>query len=148
VADPEIKEPSSHLTIPYNGEERELFMSFLRLNSILRFIEDPNRVILMTIDPDLVENVLRILLAPKGGAGEMFNFELDEEAIPMEDVDKVLNWAQDHLTYFFMKRFQEVAVKAAQLEPIAKRLQSSLPGSEASSSETASAGPSAQSQAA
>lgn len=122
--------------------EKVLFFSFLRQNSLLRFIEGPTQVINMRVDPDLCENVLKILLADKGGPGQMTTLELDETMIDGDDVDRIINWVQDHLTYFFMKRFQEMAQRAATLEPTAKALASSAAGSEASASSTAAAGPS------
>lgn len=138
--------PADRLTIHYGiGDERAektLFMSFLRQNSLLRFIDSPVDVINLKVNPDLCENVLRILLADKGGPGKMMEFELDEDAIDGADVDRILDWVQDHMTYFFMKRFQEMADKSRVLEPIAKALQSSSAGSEPSPSPKASAGPS------
>lgn len=139
-------QPEDRLTILYgekdNRQPKELFFSFLRQNSVLRFIDNPAQVINLKVNPDTAEAVLRIMLADKGGPGKMMEFELDEDLIANEDVDKILDWVQGHLTYFFMKQFQEMAEKAKHLEPTAKALQLSALGSESSTSETASAGPS------
>lgn len=121
-------------------EDKTLFFSFLRQNVLLRFIEGPPQVINMRADPDLCEVVLKVLLAEKGGAGKSLDVELDEDAISGDDVDRVISWVQDHMTHFFMKRFQEMAQRAAALEPAAKALQSSALGSAPSGSPTASAG--------
>lgn len=125
--------PEDRLTIQYGpqGERQDkvLFMSFMRQNSLVRFMDSPVDVINLKVQPDLCESVLRIMLADKGGPGKMMEFELDEDQISGGDVDRILNWVQDHMTYFFMKRFQEMAEKAKQLEPIAKGLQSSQDGS-------------------
>jgi len=141
------KQPEDRMSVEYGppGERQEkpLFMSFLRQNSLCRFMDSPIAVVNLKVDPDLSENVLRVMLADKGGAGQMMSFELDEDMISGEDVDRILSWVQDHMTYFFMKRFQEMAEKARVLEPIAQALQSSQTGSDPSPSETASAGPSA-----
>jgi len=139
-------QPEVRLTIMYGEkgqrQEKELFFSFLRQNSILRFIDNPHQVINLKVNPDTAEAVLRIMLADKGGPGKMMEFELDEDLIVGEDVDKILDWVQGHLTYFFMKQFQDMAQRAKDLEPTAKALQSSALGSENSTSETQSAGPS------
>lgn len=139
--------PEDRITIRFkkdDGEvvERVLFMSWMRQNSISRFLTTPQDVIYLLADPDNGENVLRIMLAEKGGAGEMLKGELPEDAISAEDYERVLVWVQDHMTHFFMKRFQDLALKAKALGPMAKALMSSAPGSPGSDGQTASAGPS------
>lgn len=140
-------QPNDRITITHNGEPRELFMSWLRKNSILRFVDNPTQIIWLSSEPDLIENVMRIMLAPKAGAGGMFEHELTEEEVNEDDVQRVMAWVQDHLTYFFMKRFQDMAERGKVLEPIAKGLVSSVNSSTDSTSTTPSAGPSTPSQA-
>ncbi|AKU43547.1 tape-measure chaperone [Caulobacter phage Seuss] len=140
--------PEDYLTITHNGEPRELFMSYLRKNSILRFVDNPTQIVWLSSEPDLIENVMRIMLSPKAGAGGMFEHELTEEEVSEDDVQRIMNWVQDHLTYFFMKRFQDMADRGKLLEPIAKDLLSSVGSSNSSTSETPSAGPSTPSPAA
>ena len=123
---PEIPEielqepPADRLTIKYKGESRELFMSFMRQNALLRYVDNPTTILTIGIDPDLSEAVIRAML-----------------------VEKITDWVSEHLTYFFMKRFQSMAERGKRLEPIAKALQLSVAGSGGSGSETAPAGPSA-----
>ncbi|AKU43546.1 tape-measure chaperone [Caulobacter phage Seuss] len=93
--------PEDYLTITHNGEPRELFMSYLRKNSILRFVDNPTQIVWLSSEPDLIENVMRIMLSPKAGAGGMFEHELTEEEVSEDDVQRIMNWVQDHLTYFF-----------------------------------------------
>lgn len=138
-----LVQPEDRITITYEGAERTLFMSFLRQNSLLRFINAPTDVIYLPSNPDLCEVVLKIMLADKGGAGKMLEMELDEEAMTSDDYERVISWVQDHMTYFFMKRFREMALRAQVLEPMAQALQSQAGGSVSSTSETAVAGPSA-----
>jgi hypothetical protein len=139
--------PADRLSIQYGPAdertERVLFFSFLRQNSLLRFIESPTDVINLRVNPDLSETALRIMLADKGGAGQMLNFELDEDLISYEDVEAILEWVEGQMTHFFMKRFRDMAQKAQLLEPLARDLQSSATGSANSTSPPPSAGPSA-----
>jgi hypothetical protein len=134
-------EPEARLTIQYEGKPRELFMSFLRLNALLRLIEDPTHAVRVMLDPDLSEDTLKTLLSPSIRNGEHFTFDLDDTLISNEDCERVLDWAQDHLLYFFTKRFQQIGQKAKDLEPLAQALLSLAPGSSPSTSETTSAGP-------
>lgn len=140
MSDIELKAPDSRLTVTYRGEQRELFMSFLRMNSCLRMLGEPERLSVMLLDPDTCELMLRVVLAEKGQTGR--DVELQDDDLSDEDVDRILLWVQEHLTYFFMKRFQQLGDKTRALEPIAQRLKSSLVGSEVSSSSEPSAGPS------
>lgn len=121
--------PEDRLVVTHLGAPRELFMSFLRKNSILRFVENPTQIIWLSSEPDMIENVLRIMLSDKAGPGGMFEHELTETEISEDDVQRIMAWVQDHLTYFFMKRFQEMAQRGAVLEPLAKNLQKDLPSS-------------------
>lgn len=140
-------QPDDRILITHNGEQRELFMSYLRKNSILRFVDNPTQIIWLSSEPDLIENVMRIMLSPKAGPGGMFEHELTEDEVNEEDVQRVMNWVQDHLTYFFMRRFQDMAARGKVLEPIAQSLVSSINSSAASNSTTPSAGPSTPSPA-
>lgn len=116
------------LTVKFRGEDRILFASYLRLNSWLRVVGNAGNIPNILVDPDLSENILRVALAEKGGAGEMFSFELVEGDVSNEDADRILFWAQDHLTDFFMRRLQKINENAAELEPKAKALESQLVG--------------------
>jgi hypothetical protein len=127
-----VDELKDKISITYAGQQRELFMSFLRLNSCIRVLGgDVNNIAMMMVDPDMGENILRVLLAPDGGAGAMFDFTLNENEIGPEDVDTILLWAQDHLTAFFVKRFQQAQASAKKLEPMIVAQESQLDGSPA-----------------
>lgn len=137
------QKPDDRLKIKFSGEDRELFMSFQRLNSLLRNVDDPRQILNIAVDPDLGEAVLRVALAPTSDPGSAFEFTLVDDMVSNEDVERILDWSMDHLTYFFMKRFQKVATRAAELEPIAMALASSQAGLAPLISPTAVAGPSA-----
>lgn len=138
----DLEKPDDRLTVNYKGEDRSLFMSYLRLNSCLRVLGDPERLGSLLLDPDLGESVIRVMVAPKGGAGEMFDVELEEEDLSGEDCRRIIDWVQDHLSYFFLSRFQETGKKFELLEPVAAALKSSLTGFDVSTSSEPSAGPS------
>lgn len=140
--DPELKRPNPRLEITFQGAPRVLFMSYLRQNSCLRVLGDPENLQAILVDPNISEMVLQVMLAKNAGAGEMFDTKLNEEDLEYEEVDRILKWVMEHLTYFFMTRFQMLGDQTKQLGPMVTRLQSSLIGSELSSSSEASAGPS------
>lgn len=130
--------PNERLSIQYKGEDRELFMSYLRLNQCVRVLGSPQDLPTMMLDPDTIETMLAVALAD----GPLKDFELQHDDLTHEAVDAILQWVQDHLVYFFMKRFQQLVEHKQQLEPAAQALKSSLLGSGASTSSAAAAGPS------
>lgn len=132
------KSPEPRLTIKFKDTEKELFMSYQRLNSCLRILGSPDNVAVMLIDPDLCEQLLGTLLSPK--ANDFI--ELDEMDVSTEDYDRIVIWAQEHMTDFLLKRFQQIGQTAAALEPKAKDLLSQHLGSLASNSNAPSVGPS------
>lgn len=138
----ELQEPpKDRMTVKYKGADKELFMSFMRQNALLRYVDDPTRVMMIGVDPDLSEALLRVMLAEK--ITDIHDFELEEGDLSNQHSEEIIEWVSEHLTYFFMKRFQSMADRGRRLEPIAKALQSSVAGLDNSGSGTASAGPSA-----
>lgn len=126
----ELDKPSDHLVVTFRGQRRELFMSFLRLNSCVRMLGEPDRLATIMLDPDMAEAVIKIMVAEKGGAGEQFDVELADTDLSGDDVEAVLLWVRDHLAHFFLKRYQQLGEQAKQLAPVTEALRSSLLGSE------------------
>ena len=105
-------------------------MSFLRQNAVLRVIGEPENMGAMLIDPDVTEMILRIFLAAKPSLTDAADMELTEDALDTETVENILAWVQEHMTYFFVKRFQLVSNQQAALKPLADNLKSLQSGSE------------------
>lgn len=136
----DYKRPNDRLSITYKGEQRELFMSFLRKNSLMRVLGSPDALPTMMLDPNISEMSLQVLLAEGGGAGKFADVELNENDLSEEDADAILKWASDHMAYFFLMRFRQLGSQAKDLEPLVMSLKSSLTGSQGSSSSEVSAG--------
>ena len=113
------------LKIKFNGEDKELFMSFIRLNSCIRATGNGEEFGGVIADPDQGELLLKILLAEK--SQNVMDVELDEDSISPAEYDKVLNWVSEHLTGFFVSKLKEAQGRAAQLEPLRAELQKSQP---------------------
>lgn len=136
-----FERPPERLTIQCGGSEKVLFMSFARLNNCLRAIEDPDRLPVMMIDPDVSDLIIRLMLAPTPTTDPR-EVQIGEEDMSMDTIDDILLWVRDHLSAFFLKRFQQVGAQLAKMEPEAARLVSSLTGSAGSTSNEPPAGPS------
>lgn len=113
------------LKIKFAGEEKELFMSFMRLNSCIRATGNGEEFAGVIADPDQGELLLKIMLAEK--AQNALDVELDEDSLTPADYDKVLQWISEHLTSFFVNKLKEVQARAADLEPLRDALQKSQP---------------------
>lgn len=141
---PKPAKPDEHLTITHKGQSRELFFSFTRQNMLLKHFPEPTNAFEAMIDPHMADTVLAILLVenPK----HIDSFELEEKDVSNADIEKVLNWAAEHLIYFFVSKFQQIAEKATALEPLMQALEahrSFTAGSTGSTSTSPVAGPSA-----
>lgn len=96
-------------TIKVGEDERELFMSYnlLRhLSSMFGAIQD---LPMMASDVSLhAQFIGKILAGPELKYDET---KLDDEIfeqIPLDDVDKMTNWAVEHVTDFFLKRAESL----------------------------------------
>ena len=119
--------PADRKTFTINGAPVPIFMSFQRLNSLLRILETAERLPLITVDPDISEPCMRVLLS-KDTAGQ-FAVDLDTYEIENATYDLMITWCQEHLIHFFTKRLGEMVSQNTSLEPVVKGLQSSLTGS-------------------
>ena len=102
---PKPTAPDDRKTFKVNGESVKVFMSFQRLNSLLRILETAERLPLITVDPDISEPCIRVLLAPT--AAEQFDIDLDKFEIENDVYEEMIIWCREHLVHFFMKRLQE-----------------------------------------
>lgn len=137
-----VEEPKDKLTIVFKGGSRELFMSWQRLNSVLRVVGHPSNLPNMMVDPDIGEGIIKVMVANTGTPEAMFDVVLEENDLSITDFDKILLWARDHVTSFFVRRLQQTGDYAKALGPMITALQSSVNGLGVSSSNVAVAGPS------
>lgn len=113
------------LKIKFADEEKELFMSFMRLNSCIRATGNGEEFAGVVADPDQGELLLKIMLADKGQ--NVLDVELDEDSLTPADYDRVITWVSEHLVSFFVSKLKEAQARAADLEPLRAELQKSLP---------------------
>lgn len=118
--------PVPRRSFKINGEDVEIFMSFQRLNSLLRVLETPDRLVSIAVDPDLSEGCMCVLLAKK--QREQFEVDLEDYGIEEEVYDQMILWCRDHVTHFFTKRLKEAVAENEALRPLVTGLQSSLVG--------------------
>ena len=134
---------SDKIIVKVNGEDREIFMSFGLLNELTKIVEDPARVTAISVDNDLRDMVLKSLLATRKVSGKVENpCDLDDTEISVEDVERLLAWGAEHTLGFFLRSLQKVMELTKKNEKEMTALASFASGSQGSTSETPSAGPS------
>lgn len=134
-----IEAPGSRKTFKVNKDtDLKVFMSFQRLNSLLRILGTGDNLPLLTIDPDLSEGCMRVLLAPK--AVDQFAVDLEDYEIEPDVYEEMILWCRDHLTYFFTKQLRLLGEQNQKLAPEVSSLALSLAGSAPSTSAPAPAG--------
>ena len=119
------------ISVKFNGEDREVFMSFGLLNSLTKVIGDPTRIPAVGVDPELREDVLSELLADRKPSGKISKpiEDIDDIEIPIEDVELLLNWASEHVMGFFLRSLNKAAELQKKHAPAMTALLSSLDGS-------------------
>lgn len=135
---------SDKLSVTVNGTDYTLFMSYSVLNRLTRLagnLEDFNG---MFVDPEVQEQVVFecVKRKCKPADAKMADLSLEDFEIGVEDADKIVTWAGDHVVDFFLKAFNNAQNASKRMEPLAQNLMSSLDGTETSTSKTPSAGPS------
>jgi len=133
------------LTVTLNGEKHTLLMTYGLLNSLATQVSDVEDVTNLGFSAESRTATLIAVLTRKGKTGCFDEVDLDviEE---IDEIDKVLDWASDHVFNFFMRRLRKAQEGLTKLsietEEMAGSLEQLTPGSEASASKSPSAGPS------
>jgi hypothetical protein len=102
MADAPVTKDTIDLT--YNGRTKEVFMSFGLLNEISRAVGDVEQIGMISVDPDMRETVLKILLSERDEEGNIVkNFNMITAKITMDEVNRLIEWVADNVFDFFLK---------------------------------------------
>jgi hypothetical protein len=97
------------VTTPENAaEDREIFMSFGLLNSLVRVLGDPSRTAAFDLDPDLAEQVILLTLIPRSATGKPIGKfeEFECPGLDPEEAFKLFDWVKGHVLDFFVRRLR------------------------------------------
>jgi ABC-type Fe3+ transport system substrate-binding protein len=126
---------SDKLTVTINDEERELFMSFGLLDELTRIVKDPARIGSINLDPDLRQEFLTATFAKRKKSGKIEEpTDFDDLDVSIEDIEKTISWAQEHVLNFFVRSFRNIQKVTEQYQTEITDLTSSLAGSKGSAS--------------
>lgn len=139
---------SDKLTITVNGQQREVFMSFALLSSMVRVVGSVDDLGQAILDPSVRDALVVVALAPRDGEKKLEDYSVADFNLSVQDGDRLVDWIMEHVLDFFMKRI-EMAKNLSESETGKKleSLMSSIAGSLASRSKKPSSGRSASKEA-
>jgi len=102
--------PAKELDIVVDGETRTLKMSYGLQDKLLRLVKDTNEVGNIFTDPEIRNPIISELLAERSNTGRVIGQlrQPDEYEIDLEEVDKLLAWAVDTVTSFFIRSLESL----------------------------------------
>lgn len=126
------------------GAVEELFMSYALLRSLCSFVGSFERVDVTFMMPEGFDSVLAIVFGPRDTRGRLIDdpdFATDALPYSIDELHRVVNWSQEHVTSFFLKRLQDLARMGQTAAPELQRLNSLLAGLQNSTSSALPVGP-------
>ena len=116
--------PSKTLTLESG---RELTMPYLVFNDILRFVGTLEEAMTgLLTNQDTRDLVLRRVFTDSSVPVEDIKdlIKVEELEVDIFEIDEILGWVMEHITYFFMKTAERLQAGAAKFPEIAKRMSS------------------------
>ena len=131
---------SDHLEVSLNGQPEKLFMSYALLNRLTVLLGGPDNVPLMAGDPDMQEKVLLEIFTKREKKNVVYVPEsLEEIAVPMAEVDLILDWVGVHITDFFLQATEKALKQALKNKNRQQALQATVIGLQPSPSPNSAA---------
>lgn len=137
--------PSSEIEVSIAGSVRVIKMSFGLLRELAGLVGDIEQLQRLFLDPEALAAIYSLVLTERGPAGRPLGDMYDGEYPEFDDMvdsERLLEWTQEHLVAFFLKRVKGVENLFTRIYPEVERLNSAVSGLASSGSKTRSAGPS------
>lgn len=146
MAKDNVKRPDKELKLPESG--MTLTMTYVIFNDILRFVGGIEEAMtLVMTNQDTRDLIVRRLLTDTKKAIEDIGDLIPPEEVELDifEIDDVLTWAMEHITYFFMKTATSMQAAVGNYPQMLEMMKTSSnlseTGSPASITTTKSAGP-------
>jgi len=123
-----MTEKQDRISINVRGQNREVFMSFGLLNELGKVVGSAEYIPHMSLDPHMREEVLKTLLSTRDENGQITEaWNPFRHGLGPDDTIRLLSWASEHVTDFFMKALE--TAKAIQ-DKTMPRLKALMPSSD------------------
>ncbi len=93
------------LKLTLNGEQKEVFMSFALLNTLIIPFNSVDDLLELNSQPDLRNFVLEMCLAERGCEGEITK-KFPLHTISTQEAEPVMVWVKEHIEDFFITRLK------------------------------------------
>lgn len=141
-------QPNDYLTVVYKladeegrPQPKELFMSAGLIRRLASISQSHQGLIDIYTDPSMQSFMLSEILKPRTKRGEpSLEYQLEDFDISTSEAKKVIDWAIQHIIYFFIDAVSSVKAAAMDKESNLTKLAASMTGSPASQEEKQSAG--------
>lgn len=125
-----IEHPSCIVTL--DDKPFEVFMSFGLLNAVARHVGNPDNIGLILLNSDLREMVLTELLSERSKSGAITKKrEFGEVDISLEDCEKLLEFAAEHVLDFFLRALEKANKLAGKTKKVVEAHAATSNGSKA-----------------
>ena len=93
------------INVTVDGEDREIFMSFGLLNELTSWLGSPEALPAIFVKAEMRSEMLSRLLAERKKSGKLITpvADIDDVEIELADVQRLLQWATEHVLSFFLQ---------------------------------------------
>lgn len=121
------------LSITFEGNDRDLLMSYGLLNELTKIVGSPEIAPQITVNHALREEILKAVLAERKPSGKIVKAieDADDLDLSVEDAERVLDWATEAVLSFFVRSLDKMVRQAAENKDSLEALKSSLDGLQA-----------------
>lgn len=95
------------ITVTVNGQSTEFFMSFGLLKRLATLFSDVTFLDVST-NPSVHEALMQEVLRKVKPNVEAEEFDVDDYGVSIEDVEKIVDWATEHVVDFLARRAQSL----------------------------------------
>lgn len=104
MTDQQPKNPPDSVFIVFNGEEREIFMSFALLNRLTFIVQDISNIPMLHLNAQMREAVLEEMLAIRTKSGSVTKeVKVEEAEVSLDHMEILLDFAGDHIMDFTIR---------------------------------------------
>lgn len=123
--DPNINRPSKELVLEESG--KTLVMTYAIFNDILRFVGGMEEAMVSVMTNQEVRDlIVRRIFTEKKSIGDLEDLiSVDDIEVDIFELDDILAWTMEHVTYFFMKTATRMQASVAKYPEMLEKMKTS-----------------------
>jgi hypothetical protein len=109
--------PPDKITVTVNEAPHEVFMSYGLLTELARHVPSLDMIPAIVADHTARDAFIGSLLAKRSPSGRLIEaVEFDSVSVSLDDIETLMDWSQEHLLNFFLRRAQKAQAQNAMIE--------------------------------